>query len=75
MDVHNNKDVKQSVFVCPEEQEVEKMARSPKSACSCSPPSSPIANPEESDTDQNINETPNIKLNTTTFTGVLVAKS
>merc|ERR1711879_100193 len=69
MDVHNSKDVKQSVFVCPEEQEVEKMARSPKSACSCSPPTSPVASLEdkleEPDTERNM-ENSNLKLSSTT---------
>ena len=75
MDVHNSKDIKQSVFVCPEEHEIEKMARSPKSACSCSPPGSPI---EESDPENHpIEQSPSsMKVsNTTSFSGVLLAKS
>ncbi len=52
MDVNNSKDRKESVFLCAEEEEVEKMARSPKSGCSCSPPVSPV---EASDNnDQNL---------------------
>ena len=71
MDVHNSKDVKQSVFVCPEEQEIEKMARSPKSACSCSPPGSP----EESDPENQIEQSPSSMKVNTSFSGVLLAKS
>ena len=37
MDVNNSKDAKDSVIICTkEEEEVEKMARSPRSGCSCS---------------------------------------
>ena len=37
MDVNNCKDAKDSVIMCTkEEEEVEKMARSPRSGCSCS---------------------------------------
>ncbi len=45
MDVNNKKSVKESVFLCPEEFEAEKLARSPKSACSCSPNRSPTGSP------------------------------
>ena len=76
MDVHNSKDIKQSVFVCPEEQEIEKMARSPKSACSCSPPGSPAIE-ESDDPEPVIEQSPpssSMKVNTS-FSGVLLAKS
>ena len=48
IDVNNSKDAKKGVFPCVEEYEVERSARSPKSACSCSPPESPnTSDPEK----------------------------
>ena len=50
MDVHNSKDGKEGVIFCTkEEEELEKLARSPKSGCSCSgsPPLSPESENKE----------------------------
>lgn len=71
MDVNNSKDRKESVFLCGEEDEVEKQARSPKSGCSCSPPASPMADEEG----ENCNNPPNGVKNVNSFAGTLLVKS
>merc|ERR1712156_1151140 len=81
MDVNNSKDAKDSVIICTkEEEEVEKMARSPRSGCSCSgtPPLSPSTENntneneevivEKIETESNSNFQPN-----RSFTGTILA--
>ena len=68
------------VFQCFEENEVERSARSPKSACSCSPPESPNTSEAEeqveSPTNNAFHESPKKKPKSNSFSGVLgVAKS
>ena len=56
MDVNNIKeDREQRGFLCAEEEEIEKQARSPKSSCSCSPPVSP--GQVSGDNDQGLSDT------------------
>ena len=66
MDVNNSKDRKESVFLAAEEAEAEKLARSPKSGCSCSPQGSPIGESQDE-------EKPKNSLNTLNFAGALLA--
>merc|ERR1712173_388356 len=79
MDVNNSKDAKDKVIMCTkEEEEVEKMARSPRSGCSCSgtPPLSPLTEThtkeneevEKIETEANSNFQP-----TRSFTGTILA--
>ena len=75
IDVNNSKDEKKVVFPCVEENEVERSARSPKSACSCSPPESPnTSEPDEqleSPTNDAFHESPKKKPKLNSFSGVL----
>jgi len=85
MDVNNSKDVKAGIFGCFQEREVEKMARSPKSGCSCD---SPESSPPREDSEEHRNEklqgnienaakekTEKSSSSLNSFLGVLLAKS
>lgn len=75
MDVNNSKLVKESVFLCPEDDMVEQLARSPKSGCSCSPPNSPSVE-VAAEAPIIVDTSPvNTLAGPNSFSGVLLAKS